>query len=88
METGGWVGRMAAEVVSIEELHCRMGHILPKAMRHLVSEGEIVGIEIDQSIQLWACNSCEYAKATQKPIRKIHEMPHESEFGEEIDSDL
>ena len=42
METGGEIGGMAAEVVTIEELHQRMGHILPEAMRCLVSEGVIV----------------------------------------------
>ena len=38
MRTGGEIGRMAAEVVMIEELHQRMGHILPEAARRLVSE--------------------------------------------------
>ena len=33
METGGEIGGMAAEVVTIEELHRRMGHILPEATR-------------------------------------------------------
>ena len=68
METGGEIGRMAAEVVTIEELHQRMGHILLEAMRCLVSEGAIERIEIDKSTQLWSCDSCEYAKATRKPI--------------------
>ena len=72
----------------IEELHYRISHILLEAMRHLVCEGVIEGIKLDKSSQLWFCNSCEYVKATQKPIRKIHEMPHALEFGEEIDSDL
>ena len=50
--------------------------------------GAIEGIELDKSSQLQSCNSCEYAKATQKPIRKIREMPQALEFGEEINSDL
>jgi hypothetical protein len=33
METGGEIAGMAAEVVTIEELHQRMGHILPEAVR-------------------------------------------------------
>ena len=75
METGGEIGGMAAEVVTIEELHRRMGHILLEAARCLVSEGAIEGIEIDKSSQLQSCDSCKYAKATQKPIRKVHKTP-------------
>ena len=87
METGGEIGGMAAEIVLIEKLHHKMGHILPEAMRHLVSEGAIEGIEIGKLTQLWSCNSCKYAKATWKPIKKVHETPCASEFGKEIDLD-
>ena len=45
--------------------------------------GAIEGIELDKSSQLWSCDSCEYAKATRKPIRKVRETPQASEFGEE-----
>ena len=75
VETGGEIERMAAEVVMIEELHQRMDHISPEAARHLVFEGVIEGMELDKSSQLRSCNSCEYAKATRKPIRKVSEMP-------------
>ena len=88
METGGEIAGMAAKVVTIEELHGRMGHISPEATRRLVSEGAIEGIKLDKSSQLRSCNSCKYAKATWKPIRKVREMPRASEFGEEINSDL
>ena len=49
METRKEIGGMAAKVVSIEELHRRMGHILPGATRCLVYEGAIEGIKIDKS---------------------------------------
>ena len=56
---------MAAEVMTIEELHQRMGLISPEATRCLVSEGAIEGIKIDKLTQLTqSCDSCEYAKAT------------------------
>jgi hypothetical protein len=79
---------MAAKAMSIEEFHCRMGHILPEVMRHLVFEGAIKGIEIDKLTQLQSCNSWEYAKATGKPIRMVHKMLHATEFGKEINLDL
>ena len=87
METGGEIGGMAAEVMMIEELHLRMGHILSEATRCLLFKGAIEGIKIDKSTQLRSCNSCEYAKATQKPIRKVCKTPRASEFGKEIDLD-
>ena len=80
-ETEGEIGGMAAEVVTIEELHRRMGHISLEATRQLVFERAIEGIELDKSSQLWSCDSCEYAKATRKPIRKVCETPRASEFG-------
>ena len=43
---------------------------------------------IHKSTQLRSCDSCEYAKATWKPIRKIQKMPHALEFSKAIDSDL
>ena len=49
METGGEIAGMAAEVLTIEELHQKMGHISPEATRCLVSKGAIEGIKIDKS---------------------------------------
>ena len=74
-ETGGEIGGMAAKVVTIEELNRRMGHILPEAMRRLVSERAIEEIKIDKLTQLQSYDSCEYAKGTWKPIRKVCETP-------------
>ena len=54
METGGEIGGMAAEVMMIEELYWRMGHISLEAARRLVSERPIEGIELDKSSQLWS----------------------------------
>src|SRR5271155_1240381 len=39
----------AREVVTVEELHCRMGHIAPEAAKKMVSSGAIGGISIDLS---------------------------------------
>ena len=36
------IGGMAAKIVSIEELHRRIGHILPEAMRCLVDRKSVV----------------------------------------------
>ena len=79
---------VAREVLTVEELHCRMGHIAPETAKQMVSEGAIDGMEVNLSSTIQSCNSCEYAKATRKPIQKSHKVPQASEFGGKIHSDV
>ena len=76
------------EVVSIEELHHWMGHIVPETIKKTVSHGAIDGIKINSALIIQHCNLCEYAKATQKLIEKSWEMPWASHFGDKIHSDI
>ena len=78
----------AREVLTVEELHRRMGHIAPETAKQMVSEGAIDGMEVDLSSTIQSCNTCEYAKATCKPIRKSRKAPRASEFRGEIHSDV
>ena len=78
----------APEVVSIEEIHGRMAHIAPETIKKMVSKGVIQGVEIDSTAEIQQCNSCEYAKATQKLIQRTREGPRASKFGDEIHSDV
>ena len=50
--------------------------------------GVIEGLEADLTITIQPCASCEYGKATQKPIKKTHEELRASKFGDEIHSDV
>ena len=74
----------APEMVTIEELHHIMGHIAPETIKQMVSIGTIKGIEIDSATTIQHCDSCEYAKATQKPIKKVRETPRAAKFGDKI----
>jgi hypothetical protein len=85
---GGEMGGLAKEVLTVEELHRCMGHIAPEAAKRMISERSVEGIELDNSSELKSCDSCKYAKATRKPIKKSREKPRASKFGEEIHSDL
>ena len=76
------------KVLTIEELHQRMGHIAPETVRQIVSKGAIKGIEIDSALKIQHCDSCEYTKATQKPIKKEQQSLRAEEFGDEIHSDI
>ena len=78
----------AREVLMVEELHRRMGHIAPETARKMVSDGAIKGIEINPSTMIQSCDSCEYAKATRKPIKKARVEPRASKFGDKIHSDV
>ena len=78
----------AQEVLTIEELHRRMGHIAPETIRYMVSNGGFEGMNIDLTSMIQPCDSCEYAKTTQKPIKKVRETPRAAKFGDEIHSDV
>ena len=65
-----------------------MGHIAPESAKRMVSSGAVKGIEIDPTSSIQDCNSCEYAKATHKPIKKVRETPRTTKFGNEIHSDV
>jgi len=63
----------AAETITVMELHRRMGHIAPSAARCLAEEGLVSGLKFDLSKdEPTFCESCVYAKATCKPIMKVH----------------
>ena len=76
------------EVLTIEELHCQMGHIAPETARQMVSKGAIKRIDIDSALEIQHCNSCEYVKAAQKSIKKECQSPRAEKFGNEIHSEV
>ena len=78
----------AREVLTVEELHRRMGHIAPESAKQMVSSGAVEGIEVDSATSIQRCDSCEYAKATRKPIKKARETLRAAKFGDEIHSDV
>lgn len=78
----------ACKILTVKELHRQIGHIAPEAAKKMVSSGAVRGIELNPSTTIQSCDSCEYAKATCKPIRKTHEEPRTSKFGNEIHSDV
>jgi hypothetical protein len=77
------------ETVSRMELHRQMGHIAPSAAQRLAENGLVSGIKVDLSSgEPTFCKSCIYAKATQKPMKKVREGEQASEFAEEVHTDL
>src|SRR6202167_4689764 len=73
---------------TIEELHRVMGHISPEVAKNLVEEGRVEGVKLDKSSTIRSCDSCKYAKAHRKPIRKERQMPRAASLGEEVHTDV
>ena len=65
-----------------------MGYITPKIAKQMASSEAIKGIEIDLTSEIQQCNSCKYAKATQKTIKKNHQTPRAAKFGNKIYSNV
>src|SRR5712671_5553673 len=78
----------AVELLSIMELHCRLGHIAPASACKLIESRAVTGVELDPKSQETECNACIHARSTCLPIPKVRIRPPAQHFGEEIHSDL
>jgi len=63
-----------------------MGHILAEVASRLITNGFVTGIQPKtiSSGKLFFCQSHVYAKATRKPVLKVHEGKCAAEIGSEI----
>ena len=78
------------ETLTLEQLHCRMGHISPVITKKLVKNNFIMGVRLEStsSSDPFFCESCVYAKATWKSIPKVREGEQVDVFVGEVHSDL
>ena len=75
--------------LTLSELHQRMGHIASDAVRKLVEDKRVVGVELeDAGEEMGTCKLCEFAKTMRKRVRKEREEPLAKKFGDEIHSDV
>ena len=84
------IANVAKETLTLNQLHCRMGHALIQVIRDLVAHGMVTGLRLEYTPtgKLFFCESCVYGKATRKSVPKICEGVHATVFGGEIHSDL
>ena len=79
----------ASDPLTMAEVHARLGHIAPTAICAMLKDSTITGITLDNTHStMGACDSCEYAKATCKPIGKERDPPRREELGDEVHTDL
>lgn len=77
------------KILTMEELHKRMAHIAPSSIREMLVKGMIEGIKLDPTQEtMGQCESCEYAKATRKPIGDSRDPKRHENLGDEVHSDL
>lgn len=86
-ESAGYAGRVK-ELLTIDELHRRLGHVMHEAAKKLVDDGLIKGVELDEESKPTVCVSCEWGKGHQKAIRKVREEEEPDDVGDEVHSDL
>ena len=56
--------------MTIAEAHCKLGHIAHAVIKHAISTGMIMGIELDQNSKPEFCKTCAKAKAVRHPFLK------------------
>ena len=78
----------ANEVLTIMQLHARMGHIAPDVGKSLVKDGLITGIELDEASPIETCNSCTYGKLVRKHVPRERQGERAKELGGEIHTDV
>src|SRR5277367_48329 len=79
---GEYAGK-TKEVLTIDELHHRLGHVSNERARLLVKKGLVEGVELDMSSEATVCESCEWAKGEQKAIVRVRDERKTTAVGEE-----
>ena len=69
-EPAGYAGRVK-ELLMIDELHHHLGHIVHEAVKKLVEDGLVKGVELDEESKPTVCVSCEWGKGHWKTICKV-----------------
>ena len=87
-ERGGEVNP-AEKILTLDMLHCHLGHISLKSAQKLVKNNFVTGLKLEPTSDADIfCESCIYAKATQKSVPKTREGENMTEFGGEIYSNV
>jgi hypothetical protein len=76
------------EHVDIKMLHQHLTHIAPNAIRKMVTDGAIQGIQLVDNGSTLTCEACKQAKATCKQICKECKAPLVKAFRDEVPTDL
>ena len=81
--------QLVVEVILLDQFHCWMSHITPRTAWKLVEKGFVTGIKLeDSSGTPTFCEACVHAKATQRPVARVHKGEQAVNFAGEVHSNL
>lgn len=80
------VATAASKLMSINELHRKMGHVNCDDLWKMVKDGMVVGIDLDFNSKPDFCEACIKAKATRKPFPKRSETKYLN-YGDKVVAD-
>ena len=81
------VANTASKLMSISELHRRMGHVNHDDLRRMVEKGMVTGINLDLNSKPEFCEACIKAKATCKPFLKESKTEYKA-YGDKVIADV
>ncbi len=87
VEPMGYAAKVA-DLLTIDELHRKLGHIGHDTARILVEKGLVKGVELDRESKPSLCASCEWGKGHRKAVQRVREDERAMAVGEEIHLDL
>ena len=76
------------ESLSLDELHCRLGHVSHDQAKLLINKRLVEGVKLEGSGERVVCESCEWARGNRKQVSKVREDKRHTAVGEEIHSNL
>ena len=76
------------EILSVNKLHRRLGHVSHKRAKLLVRKGLVERVELKSDNETSVCEACESAKGERKSVTKVQEGGRCPAIGDEVHSDL
>ncbi|KAF9799838.1 hypothetical protein IEO21_10490 [Rhodonia placenta] len=77
----------AATSLTLHELHCRMGHAYPPALKKMIQDGVVTGIRLENTDQVF-CEICAKAKQPREPFPPERSSPQADHYGARVHTDV
>jgi Reverse transcriptase (RNA-dependent DNA polymerase)/gag-polypeptide of LTR copia-type/GAG-pre-integrase domain len=78
---------VSSSKISIDDAHRKLGHISCDAIKHAITKGYILGIELDPESKPGFCEACAKAKSAREPFPKASKT-RATKYGERVHWDL
>jgi hypothetical protein len=79
---------IAVDTISLEALHCQLGHISHDAACKMVEKGLVTGIKLNGDTAIAFCQSCMYGKAVCKAVPCVCQGERATEPGGEVHTNV